>query len=57
MANNKTRHDPKDRHAQNLRTYARVQKRRAVHAKNHGITVESLGATRWTSKPESKSNK
>jgi len=55
MSNNKTKYDPKRRHAQNLRTYASIQKRRAIHAKNHGITIESLGAKRWITPPQSQS--
>jgi len=46
--------NPAKRHRQNQRTYARVTKRRAVHAKNHGVTVESLGARTWVSPPVSK---
>jgi hypothetical protein len=57
MANNKTKYSPQRRHAQNVRTFASVQKRRQKHAASHGITVESLGAVRWTTAPKSKDNK
>jgi len=46
--------NPAKRHRQNVRTFLRVQKRRQKHAQNHGVTVESLGATRWTTVPSSK---
>jgi len=57
MANNKTKYSPQRRHAQNVRTYASVQRRRQKHAEAHGITVESLGAKRWTTAPKSKDTK
>ena len=47
--NNKAR-----RSVQNQRTFRNIQKRRAKHAKSHGVTVESLGARRWTTVPTSK---
>jgi hypothetical protein len=56
MANNKTKYDPARRHRQNMRTFASVQKRREIHAKNHGVTIETLGARRWISQPQSKSS-
>lgn len=57
MANNKTRYSPQRRHAQNMRTYASVQRRRQKHANSHGIKVEDLGAKRWTTPPKSKDTK
>ena len=42
------------RHLQTMRTFLSVSKRRAKHAKSHGITVEELGARRWTEAPRSK---
>lgn len=54
MANNKSRYSPQRRHAQNLRTFASVQKRRKKHADNHGVTVESLGAKTWVDAPKAK---
>lgn len=57
MANNKTRYSPQRRHAQNMRTFANVQKRRKKHADAHGIKVEDLGAIRWTTPPKSKDTK
>lgn len=57
MANNKTRQSPQKRHAQNVRTFTSVQKRRQKHAETHGVTIESLGAKRWTTAPKSKDTK
>jgi hypothetical protein len=57
MANNKSKYSPQRRHAQNLRTFAHVQARRAKHAQTHGVSIESLGAIRWTVAPKSKDSK
>jgi len=50
----KARVSPQKRNAQNRRTFLNVQKRRAKHAKAHGITVDDIPAKRWISAPTSK---
>lgn len=44
------------RHLQNIRTFLSVQKRRAKHAKAHGIPVSAIFAKRWTEPPTSKAS-
>lgn len=42
------------RNVQNQRTFQNVQRRRKIHADNHGMEIAALGATRWTTKPTAK---
>jgi len=44
--NNKAR-----RNIQNQRTFRNVQKRRSIHAKNHGMSVADIPAKRWVTVP------
>jgi hypothetical protein len=54
MANNKSRVNPAKRHAQNVRTFMNVQKRRKKHALAHGMSPSDIKAKTWVSEPTSK---
>ena len=44
------------RNIQNQRTFDRIQKRRAKHAKSHSLRIEDLGAKRFVTRPTAKAS-